>query len=223
MSLIRLRRPSPAGKSQNRARAQGSAKPRKHRAPLRSARGSASMALRRAAPAGWRFLTTSGGRRPDTLIYPRAFTQNRGYHLRDRVPSLEEFKALFPNIVFTDNITKQKKLVKYVLVGLDRQQTNPAAIDYEQMTIEHVAPQSFIGQHGYDDALIGQMGNLILMSEELNGKLENKAFKDKKRILTESGYKLPTLIEQATAWTGKEIKQRTEAMAEEAYNTVWKP
>ncbi len=74
----RLRRPSHAGKSQNRARAQGSAKPRKDRAPLRSARGSASMALRRAAPAGWRFLTTSGGRRPDTLINPRGvYTESR--------------------------------------------------------------------------------------------------------------------------------------------------
>lgn len=142
--------------------------------------------------------------------------------LRNRIPSLGEFKALFPSIVFTDNITKPKKLVKYVLVGLDRQQTNAAVVDYDQMTIEHLAPQSLIGQQGYDDGLIGQMGNLILVSEELNGKLKNKAFKDKKRILTEAGYKLETLIQQATVWTGNEIKQRTEAMAEDAYNTVWK-
>ena len=149
--------------------------------------------------------------------------QELNQKLRDRIPSLEEFKASFPDIVFTDNITKQKRLVKYVLVGLDRQRENSAVIDYEQMTIEHLAPQSLIGQQGYDDALIGQLGNLILISEDLNGKLENKAFKEKKRILTESGYQLPTLIKQATAWTGSEIKQRTEEMAEEAYNTVWKP
>jgi hypothetical protein len=143
--------------------------------------------------------------------------------LRDRVPSLEEFKALFPNIIFTDNITKQKKLVKYVLVGLHRQQVAAEAIDYDQMTIEHLAPQSLIGQHGYDDALVGQVGNLILIKEELNGKLENKSFKDKKKILIDNGCKLPPLIAQATAWTAAEIKQRTESMAEEAYNTVWKP
>jgi hypothetical protein len=143
--------------------------------------------------------------------------------LRDRIPSLQEFKALFPNIVFTDNITKQKKLVKYVLVGLDRRRANATAIDYEQMTIEHLAPQSLIGQQGYDDALIGQMGNLILISEELNRKLKNKVFKDKKRILMESGYKLPKLIEEAMAWTGGEIQLRTQEMAEKAYNTVWKP
>jgi hypothetical protein len=143
--------------------------------------------------------------------------------LRARVPSVEEFKALFPNLIFTDNITKQKKLVKYVLVGLDRQAMNASVVDYEQMTIEHLAPQSLIGQQANDDALIGQLGNLLLLSEDLNGKLKNKAFKEKKRILTESGYKLPTLIDQATVWTGDEIRARTKAMAEEAYNTVWKP
>lgn len=143
--------------------------------------------------------------------------------LRDRIPSLEEFQALFPDIIFTDNITKEKKLVKYVLVGLHRQNTNAAAVDYEQMTIEHLAPQSLIGQQGYDDAIIGQLGNLILVSEELNGKLNNRAFKEKKRILTENGYKLPLLVEKATSWTATEIKERTQAMAEEAYNTVWKP
>ena len=63
--LIRLRRPSLAGKSQNRARAQGFATPRQERTPLRAARGSASMALRRAAPAGWRLLITLAAENPN--------------------------------------------------------------------------------------------------------------------------------------------------------------
>ena len=143
--------------------------------------------------------------------------------LRDRVPSIEEFRALFPNIVFTDNVTKQKKLVRYVLVCLDRQSANPAAVDYQQMTIEHLAAQSLIGSTGYDDALIGQSGNLLLVSEDLNGKLKNKPFKEKKLILREKGYTLPKLVEQAATWGATEIKQRTDAIADDAYNTVWKP
>jgi uncharacterized protein with ParB-like and HNH nuclease domain len=143
--------------------------------------------------------------------------------LRDRVPSIEEFKALFPNIISTDNVTKQKKLVKYVLVGLERQRTSAAALDYEQMTIEHLAPQSLIGQPGYDDALIGQIGNLLLVSEEVNGLLKNKSFKDKKLILAENGYKLPESIDQATVWGPVEIKERTDTIANDAYNKVWKP
>jgi uncharacterized protein with ParB-like and HNH nuclease domain len=143
--------------------------------------------------------------------------------LRDRVPSIEEFKALFPGIIFTDNVTRQKKLVKYILVGLERQKATSATVDFEQMTIEHLAPQSLIGQPGYDDMLIGQIGNLLLVSEEVNGLLKNKSFKDKKVILAENGYKLSKSIDQATAWGPAEIKQRTDAISNDAYNTVWKP
>jgi hypothetical protein len=110
-----------------------------------------------------------------------------------------------------------------VLVCLDRQSANPAAVDYQQMTIEHLAAQSLIGSTGYDDALIGQSGNLLLVSEDLNGKLKNKPFKEKKLILREKGYTLPKLVEQAATWGATEIKQRTDAIADDAYNTVWKP
>ncbi len=143
--------------------------------------------------------------------------------LRDRVPSIEEFKALFPDIIFTDNVTKQKKLVQYILAGLGRVATKAATIDYEQMTIEHLTPQSLIGQGPYDDAIIGQIGNLLLVSEELNGKLKNKSFKDKRRILVENGFKLPKAIEQAALWGVVEIKKRTDEIADEAYNQIWKP
>ena len=143
--------------------------------------------------------------------------------LRDRIPSIEEFKALFPIIVFTDNVTKQKKLVRYVLVGLERHSRNAAAVDYDQMTIEHLAPQSLIGQPGYDDMLIGQLGNLILVTEELNALLKNKSFRDKKKILLDNRVKLPKSIEQETVWDSAAIKQRTGEIANEAYNTVWKP
>ena len=37
--------------------------------------------------------------------------------------------------------------------------------------------------------LVGQIGNLLLVSEELNEKLKNKSFKDKKKILIESNFK----------------------------------
>jgi len=83
--------------------------------------------------------------------------------------------------------------------------------------------ENLVGQIGYEEAVIGQLGNLILVSDELNGRLKNKPFKDKKRILLDHGCKLPKVIETASAWTASEITKRTELMAEEAYNDVWKP
>jgi len=143
--------------------------------------------------------------------------------LRDRIPSIQEFKAVFPNIIFTDNVTKQKKLVKYILTALGRQTSTASTVDYEQMTIEHVASQSLIGQSGYDEAVIGQIGNLILVPDELNGKLKNKPFKEKKKILIDNGYTLPAPLQNATAWGPTEIRERTDIIADEAYNQIWKP
>lgn len=69
--------------------------------------------------------------------------------LRDRIPSLEEVKALFPEIVYTDNITKQRSLVKYILARFHRQILSAFAVDYETMTIEHLVSQSYIGTGGF--------------------------------------------------------------------------
>lgn len=142
--------------------------------------------------------------------------------LRDRVPSAQEFKALFPTVVYTDNVTKQKKLAKYILVGLARLEQSPIVTDYDQMTIEHLAPQSLIGTSGYTDAIIGQVGNLLLVSEATNGKLKNKPFKEKKRLLREAKFPLPAEVQKAHSWGVAEIQNRTELLAGQAFDRVWK-
>jgi len=142
--------------------------------------------------------------------------------LRDRVPSLDEVKALFPGVIYTDNVTRQRKLVKYILVGLDQTTPSPIVVDYDQMTIEHLASQSLIGQDEFSESLVGQLGNLLLVSDELNAKLKDKPFKAKKQILLDSGFKLPEEITAAATWGAAEIRLRTQTLAERAYNDAWK-
>lgn len=141
--------------------------------------------------------------------------------LRDRVPSLDEVKALFPEIIYTDNVTRQRKLVKYILVGLDQTTPSPIVVDYDQMTIEHLASQSLIGQGEFSESLVGQLGNLLLVSDELNAKLKDKPFKGKKQILLDSGFKLPEEMKAAATWGAAEIRLRTQTLAERAYNDAW--
>lgn len=90
------------------------------------------------------------------------------------------------------------------------------------MTIEHIAPQSEIGNGDFTDYNIGQLGNLILVSEELNNKLDNKGFKDKIKILNSEGYTLDPDISNSANWTPIEIKNRTQSLADFAYNHAWK-
>ncbi len=141
--------------------------------------------------------------------------------LRDRVPSLDEFAALFPEILYTDTITKQRKLIKYILAGLHRDKQTATTTDFDSMTIEHIVPQSRISQT-LPEEVIGQIGNLVLVPESLNQALDDKEFKEKKDILIKNGVALDNEIKSATKWTAAEIIDRTHVLANEAYKKVWK-
>ncbi len=142
--------------------------------------------------------------------------------LKDRVPTLGEFEALFPLVTYTDNVTKQKRLVKYVLSKLYASSHPAAVVDYDMMTIEHLAPQSAIGKGAFTDAIIGQFGNLLLVPEDLNRALKDASFTDKKSALLKAGYALPADIKAAKTWEAAQIQSRTASLATLAYNTVWK-
>ena len=142
--------------------------------------------------------------------------------LRKRVPVLDEVRALFPRILYTDEITKQRSLVKYILVGFDRAAKTGVTTDYDSMTIEHLVPQRYIGTADFTQANVGQLGNLILVSADMNSRLGDKPFKHKKPILEAAHFPLPGDIALAGDWTADRIARRTRAMADKAYNTVWK-
>jgi len=142
--------------------------------------------------------------------------------LRERMPSWEEVKALFPEMIYTEHLTKQRSLMKYILVGLEKATSTGVSVDYDSMTIEHLVPQSNIGTDNWTDAIVGQAGNLILVTEELNSKLKNKQFKEKKRILLEDDFDLPEEVQSADDWTPQHIKNRTIALAEHAYQNIWR-
>ena len=141
--------------------------------------------------------------------------------LRERIPSLDEVKALFPEIVYTESLTKQRGLMKYILIGFHRKEVPGITTDYDAMTIEHLIPQSQIGTGEYTEHIIGQAGNLILVSNNLNAQLRDKNFQEKKKIILDAGCKLPPEIASASAWTPSDIKVRTEQMAIEAHNNIW--
>jgi len=142
--------------------------------------------------------------------------------LRKRVPSLDEFKALFTEILYTDRITKARGLVKYILTAFHKETEKTQTVDYSTMTIEHLVPQSRIGQDGFTELIVGQIGNLILVSPSANNKLGNKSYAEKKKVLMGAGFPLPAEIAAADEWGVEQIIQRTESMASKAYNKHWR-
>ncbi len=142
--------------------------------------------------------------------------------LRERVPALDEFKALFPSVVFTDNLTKERNVVRYILAGIQAHSTASVTIDFEGMTIEHLVSQHRIGTNSFTDEIVGQLGNLILVPSKLNAKLDHKTFKEKKKILQAAHVDIPPEFKGADEITPDDIRKRTTTLAEHAYKKVWK-
>lgn len=144
--------------------------------------------------------------------------------LRERVPSEEQFLAVFPELIYTNKISKQRALVKYVLAKLARHRGHAYPADIDDLTIEHLHPQSKVDGGVWTDELAGQLGNLILVTKDLNDKLENKSFSDKKKILADANcqHLLPDYFWSANELTPALVQARTRDLGTAAYEQVWK-
>ena len=110
--------------------------------------------------------------------------------LRENSPSFEVFKLSFQDLIYTKTKTKDRRLIKYILSKFYDDLNSHQVTDFEQMTIEHIHPQSKINKYKNPENLVGSLGNLLLISQKINSKLSNKNFIEKKNILAENGYNL---------------------------------
>lgn len=111
--------------------------------------------------------------------------------------------------------------MKYILSALQNDKRSGTVIDFEQMTIEHLVPQSQIGSE-IGELVIGQLGNLIVVSQDMNSRLRNRSFREKKQILVAEGFRLPAEIAAADDWGEQNIRNRTNLNAVRAYEKLWR-
>jgi hypothetical protein len=141
--------------------------------------------------------------------------------LAKRLPSFQEFEVDFADIGYAEGLEKNKKLVQYMLARIDAYFEKGLPIDYEQMTIEHLASQNPREGHTIPPECVQQIGNLLLVSTDLNVQLGNKAFASKKKILESSRVWLDDVVKDASDWGVPEIERRTKLLAHLAYHNVW--
>jgi hypothetical protein len=141
---------------------------------------------------------------------------------RELSPTFDEYKVALSNLIYTNTLSKQRKLVKYFLSRFHENHNVGNTTDFDLMTIEHVYPQSKIDDSEYTREVIGNVGNLLLVSQELNKLLDNKKYVDKKRILAESNVKTDLILQKEENWNKDSIMKRFEHMANESYYNLWK-
>jgi hypothetical protein len=160
-------------------------------------------------------------------LFGETNAQKRASHLQafrkklcERIPEESTFTAQFVELRFLSSDTKQRPLVRYILEKVDEHLRADKAIDYDKMTIEHLSPEN--PGDGKKHKEIGNIGNLIFVSGGLNGKLANKDFATKKKVLEEAGIPLDDVLKNATTWSDKEVKARATQLAKLAYKQIWK-
>lgn len=142
--------------------------------------------------------------------------------LRDRVPPFDEFRASFRQIGYTNSNSKQKNLVRYILRKFAVEGNYKFAVDFDELTIEHFEPQASVGTGEWTDETVGQLGNLFFLDPQMNGKLDTKPFAEKLRLLQVGNFSVPDPIAHASTWDTNAAAAHTDAMAEVAYNKIWK-
>jgi hypothetical protein len=132
--------------------------------------------------------------------------------LKNRLPDKTAFEAGFLQLRYSQFDSRDRPLIRYILGKIDAHLRKDATVDYSKMTIEHIAPQNPPGAAGAIP-LFATIGNLVLVSEELNGKLKNKSFPEKKKIMLDVGLPLDGDVKSAGNWGQTEIEKRTKALA----------
>lgn len=134
-----------------------------------------------------------------------------------KFPDLSEFKFKFSSMSYSNSNTRQRAIIKYTLYKFALHANADIPLDATRMTIEYIASQS--------DGKIQnrfKIGNLILVEDKLNGRLDNKGFTAKQSILFESNTPMDDVLQHAGQWNDKIIEGRADFMAEVAYNEIWR-
>jgi uncharacterized protein with ParB-like and HNH nuclease domain len=137
-----------------------------------------------------------------------------------KIPPYEEFEINFSSIGASEKFTKRKALVTYIL-GRMNQVIGGLTLDMSKMTIEHLANQGKAS--ALTDVQLAEIGNLILVNESLNGKLGEKVFSEKIKLLkNSSGVWLDENLKTQKSLGEKEIRNRSNFLAKLAFEKVWK-
>ena len=141
--------------------------------------------------------------------------------LKDKRPSFEEFRVAFNEIYYTNSKSKQKKLVRYILRKISEYYSYKYPVDYDDLTIEHIQPQSCIDD-AWSEETIGKLGNLMFIDQKMNGELGVKSFPEKLKRLKSKHYSIPEFVENKIDWSPVDVDAHTDEMAKSAYDDIWR-
>jgi len=135
---------------------------------------------------------------------------------------------IFKNTFSTKSMTKNKRLIKYILFSIENQISGENYdFDSSKATIEHILPENPDKEwlkYFDDDATrenVYRLGNLSLLETRLNKAISNCVFNKKRDTYSTSSYKIAKELAEYEEWTKQDIKERQHDLAKYA-TAIWR-
>lgn len=142
-------------------------------------------------------------------------------YFNNSIPSIDIFKEKFNELVYLKDNQKNKKIITYILSKFELNRRGTDELILGNVTLEHILPQS---EERIPER--AKIGNLLLLSGTINSDIGNSDFVNKKLEFQNSElfYTKEFVKENKNklTWIVEDINNRTNQMAEEAYNIIWK-
>ncbi|MFD0863054.1 DUF262 domain-containing protein [Sungkyunkwania multivorans] len=161
-------------------------------------------------------------------------------HLREILASFTEFGNRFPTELeikeaFKGSVLSNKQagelLFIIALKDLDSEYSDSKTLSSKSFSVEHMMPKKWEenwGEPDFDELAkykrkqkLLTLGNLTLITKNLNSKLRNQAWEDKKKTLKEySSLKMTTAFLDKEQWNEDTIEERANLLATKAID-IW--
>lgn len=172
------------------------------------------------------------------LTFPKAVEAIEESRVKDSLFQYLESKGWPRDSRFIDDLVsfdiygRETKKCRLILETLQRQFGHKEKVNLQELTIEHVLPQTIEGKEGSEEwrEMLGEnwerkhqqwvdtLGNLTLTG--YNPELSNKPFKKKQKLFEDSKVDLNDYFLSHEQWTGVEIEERGRTLAQEV-SELW--
>lgn len=140
-------------------------------------------------------------------------------YLKSKIPTKNIFFEGFNKICFLNDKTHDKKLIQYIFFSIERKLHKTDEFIPYNITLEHIYPQSKQSNNK------GKIGNILPLSQKINGNVSNKDFFEKISEFKLSELKIvKNFIEKYSSiqlWNDELTNKRTNELAETAYTDIW--
>lgn len=143
------------------------------------------------------------------------------HNLNRKKPTEDNFIEKFSKLQFLNGNTKNKKLIQYIFIKLEKHLRQSDEFEPNDLSLEHIMNQS---KTGVSKDTLGSIGNLLPMGQSINGQANTSSFSNKKNIYQYSDYR--TVQQFITenpqdTWTIENINLRTLQLAKLSYSAIW--